>query len=112
MSLTHVIKQGDTEPVLRVKMTNADGTALVLAAGDVVTFRMTPQIPELRADISSTATINDLPTGDVEWVPLAADTAVPGLYNAEFHVARLAGDQLTFPTDGYIVVTVEHKATA
>lgn len=111
--LTHTIKQGDTEPPCRAILKDVDGTLAIIQAGDVVTFRMTPQHPGLRGDISATATVNDANAGDVQYNFVAADTATVGLYNAEFHIAYAGGVRgKTFPTDGYIVVNVEPKAVA
>lgn len=110
--LVHSIKQGDTDPPCRAILKDANGQVAIIQNGDTVTWRMTPKVAGLRADISAAVFVNDGTAGDVEYRFVVGDTAVPGIYNAEFHVDYASGSKKTFPTDGYITVEVEHRAAS
>lgn len=100
------IKQGDSEPPLQVILKDADGKVAIINVGDVVTFRMSPVSVGVGPTVNATATVNDGTLGDVQYDwPGGAPAA--GLYRAEFHVARVNGDSVTFPGDGYIDVKIE-----
>lgn len=104
------LTQGDTEPPLRAILKDADGRVAVLQPTDVVHLRMKPAIPGLRASIDNAAEVIDADEGDVQyqWVP--ADTATPGVFEAEFHVSNPTGYSKTFPNDEYIQVVIKPKA--
>lgn len=109
---THRIKQNDTDPPCRVLLLKGDNSAQPLVAGDQVEFRMTPVTPGLRDDVVGGAVVNDLGTGDVQYNFTAQDTAVAGIYNAEFVVTYAAGGVQTFPSEDYITVVVQKSATS
>lgn len=100
------VKQGDTEPPLQVLLKDANGRAVVVNVGDVVTFRMGPVSSGVGVAVNEPATVNDPLAGDVQY-DWPGGAPSPGLYRAEFHLARVGGDELTFPGDGYIDVKVD-----
>jgi hypothetical protein len=100
------VKQGDTEPPLQVLLKDSNGRAVVVNDGDLVTFRMAPVSASVGVIVNEAATVNDPLVGDVQY-DWPGGAPSPGLYRAEFHLARLAGDELTFPGDGYIDVKVD-----
>jgi hypothetical protein len=99
------IKQGDTGPPFRGIAKDARGRAVELG-GSTVRFRMSPQIPGLRADIVADAEY-DQETSELIYRWAAGDTNTPGLYDAEFEVTFPGGGGVeTFPNGEYAVVDV------
>lgn len=97
------IKQNDTFPALRTTIVRA-GSAVDLT-GASISFHMRDMYTKTLI-IDDPATIVDAVNGVVEyeWVP--ADTAVAGLYEAEFEVTFANGKVMTFPHDSYIIVNI------
>lgn len=104
-----VIKQGDSLPVLSDTLTYSTGGAVNLT-GASVNFVM-------RAQTSNTTTTNVAATvvsptaGTVQYTFTAIDTATTGEYMANWVVTFAGGQVMTFPTDGYLEVTVEDNLT-
>lgn len=107
------VKQGDTLPPVQGTCQLPDGTSADLTDADAITFRMTPESAGLADDIAGAASaVGDPTAGVVEYPWQAGDTAIPGLYRAEFHVHYLDGSSETFPSEGYISVEVQRAAVA
>ena len=103
------IKEGDTSPPFRGVAKDATGRPVPLG-GSSVEFRMSPQIPGLRADIVAEAEYDE-ETSELIYRWADGDTDTPGLYDAEFAVTFPAGGGVeTFPNGEYARVEVLPKA--
>lgn len=108
-----IIKQGDLIPTIKGTCLDAAGDAVDLDTASQITFRMTPIRGGLAPDIAADGgLVGDPADGLVEYAWESGDTDVPGLYRAEFGVEYIDGSSETFPTDGYIAVEIQKKATA
>lgn len=98
------IKQNDRRPAAQTSLYR--GTTLVdLTDATGITFKMTYR-GKKDLTVNTAATINDAVTGDVEYRWQEGDTAVPGVYNAEWEVAWNDGTTETFPTLGSEIVLI------
>lgn len=105
------ITAGDTEPALRAILRDVTKRAYHVQTDDTVTFRMRPAIPGLRSDIDAPVTVNDAASGDVSYEWDTADTEVPGVFDAEFHVSHASGGgEKTFPNGEFIRVVIKPAA--
>jgi hypothetical protein len=101
------IKQGDRKPDLEATLRDGLGNAIDLT-GTTVTFAM--QALDGRVVIAdASVTIVDAPGGKVRYSWAAADTAVAGRYQAEFHVTFGGGTRVSVPSEGYLDVVVEDR---
>lgn len=103
------LKQGDTGPVLRKQMLDADGAAVDLTGATDVEFHMRPEG-------GTTATVNAAAdpdpdqganTGYIEYQWVEADTATAGTFEAEFQATLADGTTITWPNRGYMLIVVE-----
>lgn len=97
------IKQGDTKPTITSDLRNADG--IVVLTGATVRFHMIKR-GALLPTVDAAATVVDPLTGSVEYVWIAGDTAVLGLYDAEWEVTFSDGKITTFPNTGHISIRI------
>lgn len=97
MSETFYIKRGDTSPALRFKL-----EPVVALTGASVQFQMRmrdgPTVIDAPCAVSEGAVV------EYGWDP--ADTAEPGLYEAEFRVTYADGAVETFPNNGFLTVRI------
>lgn len=104
------MKQGDTGPVLRRQMLDAQGDAVDLTSATDVEFHM-------RYEGSTVVLVNDAATPDpdqvtntgyIEYAWAPADTAdVVGTVEAEFTATLADGTIVTFPNRGHLVGVFE-----
>jgi len=88
------IKAGDTSPAFTGKCLDANKVP-VQTLGATVHFRMKPKVAGLRAALDQPATWLDPALAKAQYAWQTGDTAIPGLYDAEFHVnlrERARGD--------------------
>lgn len=104
-----VIRQGDTTPAFVQTLLDASGNPLDLTGSSVV-FVMRA-ITAAAPTVEAAATINDPINGVVEYDWSTADTAVSGIYAAEFHVTDASGGTYTYPNNGYLEISVEQNLT-
>lgn len=102
------IKQGDTLPILFDALSYADGSIADLT-GAAVTFVMRSPSAVI---VNASAAILSAPGGIISYTFTATDTATPGQYTAEWVVVFGTGQQQTWPTAGYLEITVEENLTA
>jgi hypothetical protein len=107
MSEPHQIKQGDTEPVLTVVLSDANGDPIDLT-GMTVQFTMrsaaypyTTVLDRVTASVDGNQVAN---TGQVSYLWADGDTATAGEYLGDWYVVDL--DQ-TFPTGDYNRITIQ-----
>lgn len=107
------IKQGDTLPVLLATLKDGAGSAVDVSSNTGLTFRMraiNPAAPVTTYKVNKAAVLNtDGHDGKVKVALTASETDTPGDYQGEFVVA-FGADQQTFPSNGYIAITVGAKA--
>lgn len=99
------IKAGDTAPPFKGRCLDAKGAAIP-TLGTVVRFRMKPRTAGLRAPIDQLAAWTNTTTAEASYAWQTGDTAVPGLYDAEFHVTYVDGRSETFPNGEYVTVEI------
>jgi hypothetical protein len=95
MATVHVMKQGDTLPVIRGVLTGLP--AGVTLVGATVRFHLRNRGGELLLD--RPATIEDVDALVVAYAWQAGETDSPGAFRFEFEVTFADGTVLTFPND-------------
>jgi hypothetical protein len=102
------IRQLNTSPAFVQVIYDADGVPLDLTGGTValVMRAITSNTP---ITLAGTVTVTDAPNGVVSYAWNAADTAVVGIYQAEFVVTQADTTIYTYPNDGYLEVSVEES---
>jgi hypothetical protein len=104
-------KAGDTGSPIIVKLKDANKRAEQLGVDDVARFRMVPVIDDLTDPLDAEMTVLDTDPATVQYEWNGLDNAVPGMYRAEVFVQYASGKTRTFPTDGWIDVEIEARAT-
>ena len=94
------IKQNDTRPALYAQLLQ-DGSPVDLT-GCTVRFNMS-------SGLSREAIITDATNGCVRYDWQEGDTAVPGVYAAEFEVTFPDGTRETFPNDGFLEIVITRE---
>jgi hypothetical protein len=97
------IKRNDTLPAIRAVLSDAAGA--IDLTGAVVRFYMAPQRSSVLT-VDAEADIEDEADGLVRYDWEAGDTAVAGVYHAEWEVTFGDNSKLTFPNDGHLRVVV------
>ena len=100
------MKAGDTAPVVRATLLDENGDPVDLTGASVkfvMATTTTPKIVKVEAD----CVLESAPAGVVAYEWAEGDTATAaGEYVAEFEVVFADAKVQTFPTDGYIDVTI------
>jgi hypothetical protein len=105
------ISQGTQNPVFTDTLSLSDGTIPPLE-GATLQFVMRSLTSVSPLTLTGTASIVDILTGAVQYAPTAQDTAVPGMYMAQWIVHFGQGSQMTWPTVGYLSVEVQASLTS
>lgn len=106
-----LVKTGDTAPVVNATLTDSSGAAVDLS-GATVKFIMATSSTPRSVVVDAAATLvqvgdgSDNSRGKVRYDWLAADTATAGSYVAEFEVTFSDLKVQTFPTQGFVDVTI------
>ena len=90
-------RQGNTRPVLRQSLLNADGTAADITGNTGVTFRLMPENEAAPAQVSQPATVITTNPAVVEYAFATNDLNTKGIYFVEWLVA-FGTNQETFPS--------------
>jgi len=102
------LKQGDLEPPLGITLIDTNNVPVDLTTALSVMFRMAPY--DTRVEIfSHPTTIEDAEAGEFTYFWQQGDTDVPGVYYCEFVVEWPGPRDQTFPTIGYLVISIEPK---
>ena len=96
------IKQNDTFPPLRLRLTS--GGAPANLTGAIITLRIT-------GIGNRTMVIEDVAQAIVRYDWQTADTAIPGTYTAEVKVQYVGSARQTIPTIGQIVIRVHREVS-
>lgn len=98
------IKQNDTLPVIQSVLEDASGPIDLTSC--TIKFLMR-NMDGTGTPLSAVATIDaDPTTGIVSYQWRAADTVIAGEYRGEFEVTDTDSNKLTYPSDGYIYITI------
>lgn len=100
-----LVKAGDTAPVVRATLLDALGAAVDLT-GATVRFVMATSTTPRTVKVDAAATVVNAAGGVVEYAWAALDTNTVGAYVAEFEVTYANTKVQTFPTTGYVDVTI------
>lgn len=106
------IKEGETEPVFADTLSYADGAPVDLT-GATVAFVMRSHTAAQPLPLTGTVTVTNHTGGSLHFQPATGDTlGRAGMYMAAWAVT-LAGETvpMTFPTEGYLWVSVEASLT-
>lgn len=101
------LKSGDTAPALQATLQDGGGTAIDLT-GATVRFHMR-QKGAIKPVVDSSAALVTPASGVVQYAWSDEDTALPGEYEAEFEVTYPSGIIETFPSNGFINVTIRES---
>lgn len=110
MAADWTVKQGDTFPTLTDVLTYSDDSPANLTNA-TVTFVMRSLAASAPLALTGTVTVYNATAGGVSFTPSAQDTSTPGMYMANWVVDWNDGTQMTFPTIGYLWVSVEENLT-
>lgn len=102
------IKSGDDTPSLVDSLTYGNGDPVDLTNATVGLIMRSFSSPAPVA-LTGTATITAALEGNVAFTFTAADTATAGLYMANWTVVFNDGAKMTFPTTGYLWISVEES---
>jgi hypothetical protein len=110
MAADFSIKAGDTQPVLTDTLTYSDGNPANLT-GATVAFVLRSQAAQAPVALTGTVAVTGTTTGQVNYTFSAADTAKAGMFMASWVVTFPNQARMTFPTVGYLWVSVEENLT-
>jgi hypothetical protein len=97
-------KQGDTGPAFREVFTKPDGSRFNI---EDATVTLTLRAFTAASPLALTGTVTFPGEGEALYTPSTQDTSVAGDYMATWLVVFPSGEVRTFPTDGYLTVTIE-----
>jgi hypothetical protein len=109
---TYFFKDGDSLPEIRSVLRDGAGTPVALTDSDVVTIRYRRyQSGDLATEDLATVVAPNLPATDPDAGAVAykipPDAAMTtGIYEVEWLVNFVSGDEATFPNEGYDVIKV------
>ncbi|MEH7249170.1 BppU family phage baseplate upper protein [Neobacillus niacini] len=101
--MTVHLKRNDTKDTISYTLSNLDKTAVNLT-GASVKFVMGKNKTLIT---NAAANIVEASTGKVEYTLTVDDTLIAGTFNAEFEVTFSDGKIKTYPSDGYILVSIQ-----
>jgi len=100
------IKRGDTRPVLRSLLLDGDGNVVSLVNATSARLIARGENGQLKTLTGTTTIEPPASGGHVVYTWGAGDTATPGEFFAEFEVTWSDAGVQTFPTAGYIELTI------
>lgn len=99
----HEMKRGDTDPPVRVQVTDAAGNSVNLA-GASAQFHMVDEDGTVVLD--KPATIVNEADGRINYEWDDGDTDTAGTYEAEFEITKQDGDVQTWPNSWNLIVEI------
>lgn len=110
MPADFVIKAGDEEPYLTDELKYSNSSTVNLE-GATVKFVMRTTTSQSAVGLTGHLSIINAPQGHVQFAFSAADTAAAGMFLASWIVTFPTGKTMTFPTEGYLWISVEQALT-
>jgi hypothetical protein len=95
------LKSGDTLPTFKAELIDADGSAFDLTGMDVKFY-----VGQDGLISGESMTVVDETSGEVEYQWQETDTDGSGEYDAEIVVTNGSGGERTFPTSGFVTITI------
>lgn len=102
---TFHIKEDDESPTLQTTLKNSAGTAVNLTGSSIV-MNMKRVGATSRTINGQAVTQDDAANGVISYQFSDTETAVHGVYRAEFVVTYSGGRQETFPNEGYTIIQI------
>jgi hypothetical protein len=102
---TFTLKAHDTLPIIQATLTDGTGSPPPLGTPGTAVWFIMAQVDGPMV-FRKAAVIVDVDGGVVQYRWVAADTATPGTFQAEWEVTYPAADKQTFPTETYHVVRI------
>lgn len=100
------LKVGDLEPPVMVTLIDTTGVPVDLSTALSVVFKMAPT--DTRVELfARAASIDSAPDGELSYIWQAGDTDIADVYYCEFTVAWPGPRDQTFPSEGYLTVSIE-----
>jgi hypothetical protein len=114
MGADFIVKQGDTEALADTLSYSTESGAIspVSLIGANVDFVMRALASSEPLTLAGITAITDAANGGVSFTPAPQDTATAGLFMASWVVTFANGRQMTFPTVGYLSVSIEENITS
>jgi hypothetical protein len=106
----YTVKQGDSAPSLTDTLTYSTGDAVDLT-GATVKFVMRSMTSARPMTLTGAVSVPTPMAGHVQYTPSTDDTASAGMFMANWVVTFPDTSVMTFPTVGYLWVTVEENLT-
>lgn len=106
-----VINQGETEPIFAQQIYDSTGSPVNLA-GATGSLVLRNQASPSAVTVTGRVTIFDAANGKIQWQPSAQDTSAPGLYQAKWQITWANGTPQSYPTDGWLEVSIEPSLVA
>lgn len=103
-------KQGDVLPIITDSLTYSNEESVNLE-GAQVKFVMRALTAAEQVKLTGEAKITTAKEGKVSFTPSVSDTSTVGNYMANWVVTFAGGEQMTFPTAGYLWVEIEENLT-
>jgi hypothetical protein len=104
-------KQGDSAPVLKETFTRPNGTRYSLE-GATVNLTIRALTADAPLTLTGSIAIPNAVEGEATYTPSTQDTRTPGEYMANWQVVFPDGSEMTFPTDGYLWVSIQQNLTS
>jgi hypothetical protein len=98
--------QNDDKVPWNQTITDAFGNAIDIFGATSVKLRFGPKNQTLPAADKTGAVIGSSPMTQAQYLFLAADTATPGNYSAEFHITLAGGERITWPVGRLATVEI------
>lgn len=102
------IDSGDTQPVLVDHLAYESGSPVNLTDATVALAMRSAYGADV-VPLAGTVTITGAVDGDVRYAFAASDTQTPGSYIAKWVVSFPDGSRMSFPTDGFITISVQEN---
>lgn len=103
------MKRNDTRPIYKAQLTQADENdpeiqvPVDLTSATAVKFIMSK---DGTVKVNQAAVVSDAANGRVQYTWVAGDTSLSGTFNVEWEVSW-GTDKQTFPSEGYLTITIE-----
>jgi hypothetical protein len=108
----YTVRAGDTEPVWADVLAYSDGTPANLR-GAAVSLLVRSLASPAPLTLTGTVSVPSPPeSGQVQYRPSPADTAIPGPYLAQWQVVFADGSSQSWPTVGYLWMMIEEALTS
>lgn len=103
-----VLKQGDLEPPVLFTLLTSAGVPVNVTTATSIKFAMAPVATRVEL-FSRNATVVSAALGQLSYIWQLGDTLIAGVYYGEFAVEWPGPRDQTFPSSGYLTISIEPK---